>query len=459
MKYHEAKYVQATIAQAATIIDFISIDEFSRYLEIFQSKLFFKLKDAHNNLTHFAVLQENALLRLAANGYQNLHDITKAEKNHFPSAAIFYEAEKEGYAKYEEFKMVKEAGIASHDVFQDLKNKGFITGFTEYNNQLAAQNNFPEMPEFQNPYQLYQFSEQNNFENFSSLITALQAGFANADVKKAAVERDFIFFNDYDEAIKNGFITFGELDDARKLGAKNRPDYLKLLDIRKVGADDITDDKKLLLILLSKIEQGKKVSINKLIELHNKLKEEYYCPENPNLPNWFTVSLNGSISVIEFLQSEHTVKYGLYDMDGEFFQLNRIQDRKVILDGSNVAHNSHGIKGTKPRAENMIKMVAFLKEKGFNDISIFADASLYHRLEDRENLGKLKEIATYQEAPAETSADVFIIQYVKSKHCMLVSNDTFREWKIQDPWVAENIDYYRLSFMIKDDEVLMPDLK
>jgi len=63
------------------------------------------------------------------------------------------------------------------------------------------------------------------------------------------------------------------------------------------------------------------------------------------------------------------------------------------------------------------------------------------------------------EAPAERAADLFIISYVRQQHCLLLSNDTFREWKTQDPWVAENIDFYRLSFMINQDTVLLPDVK
>ena len=68
-------------------------------------------------------------------------------------------------------------------------------------------------------------------------------------------------------------------------------------------------------------------------------------------------------------------------------------------------------------------------------------------------------MATYLEAPRETAADVFLIQYVKKNHCLLISNDTFKEWKVQDAWTAENIDFYRLAFMIKGDQVLMPDIK
>ncbi|QQS31519.1 MAG: hypothetical protein IPM47_18015 [Sphingobacteriales bacterium] len=46
----------------------------------------------------------------------------------------------------------------------------------------------------------------------------------------------------------------------------------------------------------------------------------------------------------------------------------------------------------------------------------------------------------------------------KKEHCLLISNDVFRDWKLLDPWIALNIDYYRISFMIKEDTVLLPDL-
>ena len=61
--------------------------------------------------------------------------------------------------------------------------------------------------------------------------------------------------------------------------------------------------------------------------------------------------------------------------------------------------------------------------------------------------------------PAEKAADIFIIEYVKQNHCLLVSNDTYREWKNHDPWVAQNIDFYRLTFMINDGLVILPDFE
>jgi hypothetical protein len=123
-----------------------------------------------------------------------------------------------------------------------------------------------------------------------------------------------------------------------------------------------------------------------------------------------------------------------------------------------VAHGSPGKHREKPTVRNMLLMVDFLKAKGFTDITVFSDAALRHRLEETELLKDIKAQCTYRETPAETAADLFLIAFVKRHHCLIVSNDTFREWKMQDSWVAENMDYYRLSFLIKGAEVLMPDL-
>ena len=163
---------------------------------------------------------------------------------------------------------------------------------------------------------------------------------------------------------------------------------------------------------------------------------------------------------VTFLTKESLRPYGDYDGDGDFFQINKMQDREVILDASNVAYNSaKGGAQAKAYVSNILKMVKFLTEHGFHKISVLADASLRYRLADPEMLKELEEKVDYRTAPAENSADNFIINYVKSRHCLLVSNDTFKDWKNQDPWVANNIDFYRLSFMIKENEILMPDLK
>ncbi len=460
MKHNELKYIQASLVQAATIIDFHSPEEFCSYAEATQAKLIFKLSELDKELEHFAMLQHHALLRLPSAGYHTLQEYIRAQRNAFPSANIFYQAESEGYVKYEEYKMVKEAGIATHSLFEKVKATGFITGFNEFKHMLLNEKALPDLPSFANPYELYLNAMQNGFENFAAFKKAILSGFTNADTLNAAHERGFSLSADYNQALQQGFANYTEYNYAKQKSIKDRADLIKYNDLKTIGEKDLTHDKRLLLVWLSKIEQGKKISINKIIEHFNKAKDEYKYADTGGMPAWFTTSLSNPESFIEFITKSHDImKYGQYDADGEFFQINRMQDRAVMIDGSNVAHNSNGNVKSKPTVSNMTLLVNYLKQKGFQDISIIADASLYHKLEDKESLTELKAMADYQEAPSETPADLFIIQYVKTKHCLLVSNDTFREWKMQDPWVAGNIDYYRLSFMIKGGEVLMPDLK
>ena len=230
-------------------------------------------------------------------------------------------------------------------------------------------------------------------------------------------------------------------------------------DNLELAYPELTHDQNVCLFLLSKLEQGKKASVNKLNSLLNESLEEYKDTETKKLFSWFTTALGSKKKLAPFLQNNENVrKFGTYDADGEFFEVNAIKDRSVVIDGSNVAHNS--IKSSeKPSIGNLILMVKYLKKVGFSDILIIADASLRHKLSDLNRLEELSKIAKYEIAPAATSADKFIISYVKLKHCLLISNDTFKEHKVVDTWTAMNIDYYRLTFMITDGEVFMPDLK
>ena len=67
---------------------------------------------------------------------------------------------------------------------------------------------------------------------------------------------------------------------------------------------------------------------------------------------------------------------------------------------------------------------------------------------DKNIYDPLKKEVTYLESPAATSADEFLIECAKKEKCYIVSNDTFRDWKRKDPWIAENIDRLRIPFMI-----------
>lgn len=461
MKPTHYNYFTLQLVHAANCFQFTGPDAFYHFIQAHQLKDVLVLTGDAGEISSFAVLHNNALFRTPTLGFNTLEDYHTSVQQHFPDAAVFYEATAAGYKVFEDYQLVKEAGIADRDIFEKIKASGFKEGFKDYNVlQQGGNAMLPEINEPSNAFELYTFATTNGFENYTGFKEAFLKGFTNAQTYAIAKDQGFPSYADYKEALEKGLRGFKELEFARSKKVRDRQDFNRMIDLEFLECDTCTHDEKVLLVLLSKLEQGKRVSINKLKSLFIKMVEDYRYADTAEMPLWYTFSLQEETAITAFLlKNEQVKKYGHYDADGEFFEINRMQDRKVVIDGSNVAHNSNGNGASKPSVSNILSVIELLKSKGFTEIIVINDASLKHKLTDADKIPQLKEAAEYIEAPRENPADPFIIQYVKRHHCLLVSNDTFREWKVQDPWIAENIDFYRLAFMIKGEEVLMPDLK
>jgi hypothetical protein len=457
MKPFSLNYFPVRINQSAASVDFVNMDDLLRFIQNHQFKDIFIIQE--NDTSYFGIFFQNVLMRCSTKGFSTLEDYHNAAIANFPDSGVYYAAIALGYHNYEDYELVTEAGITDRNIFNKIKAGHFIEGYKDYCQQLQTDQQLLIPETFSNPYQLYTYATENGFAVYADFKKAISKGFTSADLLTIAESLGFDNYADYHEAHQKGFRNSDELALARARKVRDRQDLIRLVDLEFSGSGDYTFDKRLLLSLLSKLEQRKKISINKLKDLLKRSADEYRYPDTGEMPLWFTTSLETEEDIISFMQMNQQVKeYGSYDPDGEFFEIYRLEGRKVVIDGSNVAHNS-SIKGQKPSVDNILKMVKHLKSKGFIDITVINDASLRHKVIDADKMQELREEASCLEAPRENPADVFIIQYVKKLHCLLVSNDTFREWKIQDAWTAENIDYYRLTFMIKGDEVLMPDLK
>ena len=457
---HASSYFPIRTIQTSTCLEFDTMNEFCQFTKAHQLPDIFLLLNEKNEPEYFGIIHNHVLFRHATLGFKTLEDYEKATQYKFPAAALFYEAMQLGYHNYEDYKLVKEAGISCKETFDKIKSAHFISGFEDFKALLQSDIALPSLPQVSNPYELYSYAIGNGFADYTQFRKAISKGFTDAVVHKTACENGFSSYDDYEEAMQKGFSKYDELKLAREKGVRNYDDLVRFNDLDVVHCDNCCHDQKILLTLLSKVEEGKKISINKLKDLFGNMMEEYRYKDTNQMPAWFTTSLHGDEAIIGFLhQNEQAKMFGYYDMDGEYFEINRMQDRSVIIDGSNIAHNSNGNSNSKPFVANIIKVVEHLKQEGFTNITVMADAALKHRLQDLNKLHQLKQMVEYLEAPRETPADIFLIQYVKKNHCLLISNDTFKEWKVQDKWVAENIDFYRMAFMIKGDQVLLPDLK
>lgn len=454
MKNTNKHFVKATILQAATIIELENINDFCRFAEQHASKEYFSLLEN----SKFAILHNSCLIQIPSNGFLCVEDYKKATQNAFANAADYYQALEAGITKFEDFDMIQKCGISDKKLFDEIQEDGFIEGFQTFKEYSGKEESFKIPAVISNPFELYKHAEISGFENFEVFFQALQSGFMNAKDYNVAIEKGFETLAAYKDAIDNGFPDAKTYYIAREHNVKTFQHLLQKVNL-ELAYPDLTHDQNILLFLLSKLEQGKKASVNKLNTLLEEDLKEYKEIQTGEFFPWFMRYFKTPENIATFLkENENVKKFGTYDSDGEFFEVNAIKDRSVVIDGSNVAHNSVN-SSEKPTIANLILMVNYLKAKGFTDILIIADASLRHKISDLDKLDELSQIAKYEIAPASTSADKFIISYVKSKHCLVISNDSFKEHKVLDPWTAMNIDYYRLTFMITDGEVFMPDLK
>ena len=452
MKTQNLQYVAADLSQIKNTMTVKHINDFCQIIEKHHVKEVF----VNDKLDNFAIVYQHLMLTMPSKGFKTLEDYRTANQHFFEDATDYYEAQLLNIKTYENYLLMKNSGVQDPKLIQAMEDKKFMEGYQQVVDYLNENKNITLS--FQNPYELYTFATENHFETFDQFFKAFQNGFTNLLEQNIAQERGFVLASEYKDAIENGFRDYEIYKEATALGIKTIAVYEKKFHLED-NDDECIHDQKVLLLLLNKIEQGKKVSFNKLKTLfEGELKT--YQDENQEFPSWFTVTLNDNESLIAFLtKNEKAIKIGDYDADGEFFEIKPLNDRNVVIDASNVAHNSSGKKDSVPYLQNIINMVKFLKKKGFTEIIVVADASLRHKIVDKEKLEELEKETKYFVAPAETSADTFMLSMVKSKHCLLVSNDTFRNYKIKDSWLATNIDYFRLTFMITDDGVIMPELE
>ncbi|MEM2409906.1 MAG: hypothetical protein QW407_02525 [Thermofilaceae archaeon] len=121
----------------------------------------------------------------------------------------------------------------------------------------------------------------------------------------------------------------------------------------------------------------------------------------------------------------------------------------IVIDGSNVAYAARDSSG-RPRARNILLAINWAREKGYTPL-VVVDASLKHHIDDPFTLDSLRARGVLYEAPARTSADAFIISIAEKQGALILSNDTFKEYLSEKPWIEKR----RLAFMIVGDEIFV----
>jgi hypothetical protein len=411
-------------------------------------------------VSHFAISHKGGIMRCEALGYADLTDVRDSLDQGFADAKEYYDARQRGYRLRADYLNAVANDVSEPATLEAMRKQGYLSGFEDFE-RLRQSTPLPEgFAEVTNANQLYQAGQKGRFESWFELYAALEKGFSDATTYRASNSLGYASAKDYEAGRKGHFHNAEEWTAAVKAQCTDRKDYLRYLKFELMRSLKLAHDACLLVEMLSKLPEQRDVPLDKIHELLQKELNNYRNGPDGRPPRWFTTQMDGKTGLVNVLRTnDHIKRFGTFNNAKSVFRTLPLQERHVVLDGSNVAHNSQGDGVSIPTVRNIELMIEELKSRGFNKIKVIIDAALLFRLSDVERLDALRESVDYMESPPGTSADFFIIKYVQTHHCLLITNDMFRDWKKLEPWIEDNIDFYRIRFRIEGDKVLLPGLK
>src|ERR1044072_6513928 len=121
----------------------------------------------------------------------------------------------------------------------------------------------------------------------------------------------------------------------------------------------------------------------------------------------------------------------------------------IVIDGANVAYEERSA-GGKPKLSNLLRVRGELEERGLEAV-IIVDASLKFDIDDQSQREALIQSQQARQVPAVTEAGYVIIQFVEQFNARVVTNDRYKDYLDQYPWITDR----RLPYMIVEGEVVL----
>ncbi len=468
MKGKKYDYYCVTIRKAEQILEMHALAEFVSYANANHVRQIMIANDFENGTPGFALASKGALYFCPSAGFKTLEDFQTAAENNFPDAATFYKALENNCTTFAEYETAVANGITDAALFEEMKNKGYVEGYKMFDEQRKQNTSSPPLEGITNMKQLFDYGKAKGFTDFQHFMKVWLAGFTDPLEHQLAIEKGLSNSRDYEIFIKGGFTVIEEYKIAKPLGITSMDELMQYLNLNASAFPGSTFDQLLLINIITKLDNGSKTEFKKLYHHFLKTEDEYKRPNDKGarkLPKWFSKGMRTEKDVIDFLINNDQVKlFGTFHSANQMFETIHIKRRKVVVDGSNVAYNSDMANRKRlaygAELKNILILVKKLKEEyDFEDIHVMSDFNLIHKVKDKEVLQDIKALCKYSETPSGTPADLHLIAHVKKHHCLLVTNDTFKDWKLTDKWIEDNIDFYRLTFMLNGNIVVLPHME
>ena len=127
------------------------------------------------------------------------------------------------------------------------------------------------------------------------------------------------------------------------------------------------------------------------------------------------------------------------------------ETNRLYVDIANLLYSDKDNQGNL-KVENIGPIYDTLKLHDYNPILI-ADASISHKVNNKEDYETLIRNKIVRVAPAGRTADIFILKMAKKNNCKFLTNDLFRDHHddFDKDWIYEN----RITYMFEDGELII----
>jgi len=457
------RYVKAESHAHFPVILVKDIQGFIHLTQIFHINLLFEFESRSEKSRVFFFPNDGILYQIDCGSYLTPEDYYYGVRGEFPDTADYYQAVEMGCEKYTEYCEMKKIGSCNREEFEHARRLGYTKGydcFLEQRQRYRKQTRLGTIfDKIGNVVQLMQHAGAQGFRDYAEFETATEKGFPDARLYHDASAKGFQDSKEYFDAIRLGLSDAAEYHLAQLHHIVSKEEYDRYRWYHDHKPADISHDECDVLEFLSRQEHG---SILKMEDIRNQMKQKWESlrvqlpgQKQAVIPIWFHRKLHRIADWSEFLSSKSVQEHGVYDTHQRQFEILRLSDKKIYIDGSNAAYGSESV----PSYRTIHKIVEALRRKGFEDIIVITDASLKHKINDPQNLHQLKILTEYVETPSHTEADEFLIKCSRRDGCRVVTNDTFSDWKSRDRWVAWNIDRMRVPFVIVKNKITFSNLE
>src|SRR4051812_4953278 len=117
MKEKKFDYYEAVLRKADNIF-LMPLPDFARYAVASHIRQIMLTSDGETDEACFAFSSNGAVYLSPSQGFQSLEDVLTSRENHFPDAAVFYEALKNNCSTFAEYQMVLTTGVADPELIE-----------------------------------------------------------------------------------------------------------------------------------------------------------------------------------------------------------------------------------------------------------------------------------------------------------------------------------------------------